>query len=321
MKATHEEIRPLLRCPCCGSELHDVDGPGLALACTASGCRCANEPFPVVNGQPALIDFEDSILERGGFVGRSGASELDRRPSRLTALRRRLMVRNMAAGDAAGRFLDLVREAAPPGTRPRVLVVGGGTVGSGAGPVHDDPAVTTVPTDVYASPHTCVVADGHRLPFADGTFHGVWIQAVLEHVLEPGRVVAEIHRVLASGGAVYADTPFLQPVHEGAFDFTRFTLSGHRWLFRDFTEVAAGMSLGAGTAVVMVLRQALRASVKAPRLGSALAMVFFWFRHLDRVGGQAAEDAACGVWFLGRRSDTPLRPRDMVTYYRARGDG
>ncbi len=44
----------------------------------------------------------------------------------------------------------------------------------------------------------------------------------------------EIHRVLKDDGIVYADTPFMQQVHEGAYDFTRFTLSGHRWLFKNF---------------------------------------------------------------------------------------
>jgi ubiquinone/menaquinone biosynthesis C-methylase UbiE len=32
----------------------------------------------------------------------------------------------------------------------------------------------------------------------------VWIQAVLEHVLDPPIVVAEIYRVLRPGGLVYA---------------------------------------------------------------------------------------------------------------------
>jgi ubiquinone/menaquinone biosynthesis C-methylase UbiE len=69
------------------------------------------------------------------------------------------------------------------------------------------------------------VADGHQLPIADGSVDGVWIQAVLEHVLDPSIVVQEIHRVLTPGGVVYAETPFMQPVHEGAYDFTRFSLS------------------------------------------------------------------------------------------------
>ena len=69
---------------------------------------------------------------------------------------------------------------------------------------------------------------------------------MLEHVLDPAQVVAEIHRVLGKDGVVFANTPFMQQVHEGAYDFTRFTLSGHRWLFRNFDLLEAGTSAGVG---------------------------------------------------------------------------
>ena len=44
-----------------------------------------------------------------------------------------------------------------------------------------------------------------------------------------------------SDGVVYAETPFLQAVHEGPWDFTRFTESGHRWLFRAFERLDSGV--------------------------------------------------------------------------------
>ncbi len=53
-------------------------------------------------------------------------------------------------------------------------------------------------------------------------------------MLEPERVVSEIARVLKPAGMVYSEIPFMQQVHEGAYDFTRFTDSGQRWLFRQF---------------------------------------------------------------------------------------
>jgi len=56
---------------------------------------------------------------------------------------------------------------------------------SGAGELYNDPSIELVGIDVYASPHTHLLADAHRLPFVDRVFDGVWIQAVLEHVLEP----------------------------------------------------------------------------------------------------------------------------------------
>ena len=71
---------------------------------------------------------------------------------------------------------------------------------------------------------------------------------MLEHVLEPELVVAEIHRVLMPDGLVYAGTPFMQQVHEGPYDFMRFTESGHRWLFRRFERLASGATGGPGAA-------------------------------------------------------------------------
>ena len=106
---------------------------------------------------------------------------------------------------------------------PTLLVIGGGAIGAGAEELYAAPNVRVVGRDVYASSNTQVVADGHFLPFRDGVFDGVWIQAVLEHVLDPPALVAEIHRVLKPSGLVYADTPFMQQVHEQAYDFTRFT--------------------------------------------------------------------------------------------------
>jgi hypothetical protein len=32
----------------------------------------------------------------------------------------------------------------------------------------------------------------------------------------------------------------MQQVHERAYDFSRFTQSGHRWLFKRFSEINAG---------------------------------------------------------------------------------
>ena len=72
-------------------------------------------------------------------------------------------------------------------------------------------------------------------------------------MLEPGRWCAEIHRVLKPGGLVYAETPFMQQVHEGAYDFTRFTESGHRYLFARFDLIDSGVTAGAGTQLLWSL--------------------------------------------------------------------
>src|SRR5690606_38382329 len=115
--------------------------------------------------------------------------------------------------------------------------------------------------DVYSSPEVDFIADGHEIPIRSGSVDAVIVQAVLEHVLDPQKVVDEIHRVLKPQGLVYAETPFMQQVHEGPYDFTRFTESGHRWLFRRFARIDSGALRGPGTALLWSVRYAITATL------------------------------------------------------------
>ena len=94
--------------------------------------------------------------------------------------------------------------------------------------------------DIYASPTVDLICDAHYLPLEGEYYDAVWIQAVLEHVVQPELVVHEIHRVLKPDGIVYAETPFMQQVNEGAYDFTRYTVLGHRYLFKKFSLIDRG---------------------------------------------------------------------------------
>jgi SAM-dependent methyltransferase len=211
-------------------------------------------------------------------------------------------------------MIELARKHTPV---PRILVVGGGAVGGWMQAIYGDSGVEIVGTDVYASVHTTIVADGHMLPFKDGSFDIVIAQAVLEHVLEPQRVVDEIHRVLRPDGFVYAETPFIQQVHEGAYDFTRFTRSGHRWLFRRFHELEAISVGGAGGALMWSIRHYFLASGLSTKAALFLTLPFVPLRFMQRFARpQANADGALGHCFMGRRaSEAVIRPVDLVDYY------
>jgi SAM-dependent methyltransferase len=287
--------------------------------CSSPACGYNKAGFPVVNGQPVLIDFATSIFDRAMYRGDSG-SALHRDVSRRSLgsrLHRLGFGKNPVAVTNCRRFLDLLKENSE---RPLVLVIGGGTIGSGAKELYGDPSIELIGTDVYASPHTVLVADAHQLPFEDGMFDGVWIQAVLEHVLEPETMVAQIHRVMRSSGLVYAEAPFMQQVHERAYDFSRFTRSGHRWLFRRFTEISAGPVGGPGVALIWSIRYFLRALGAGDKLSRLIALPFFWIRLFDIFArGRATSDAASDFFFLGRRADQAIDPHSMPGYYDRQG--
>jgi SAM-dependent methyltransferase len=209
--------------------------------------------------------------------------------------------------------------------RSRVLVVGGATTGIGFDGLLADARVECTETDIAFGPRTQIICDAHVLPFADGVFDAVVCQAVLEHVLDPGQVVSEIHRVLVNDGLVYSEVPFMQQVHGGAQDVTRFTLLGHRRLFRYFDELASGVQGGPGMALAWSLWYFIRAATTT-RIGRGVAMLtarllFFWLPLLDvwLAGRPGASDAASGTFLLGRRRSQPLGDREILDSYRGAG--
>src|SRR3954468_10340290 len=116
----------LFICPRCASPIRqEKDG----WHCAGSSCRYADEPFPVVAGVPALVDFEHSVLDADRLRAAEGASEV-RRAGLPAPLRHLMPPANTTAPANVARMLDLLRaDAAAAGRRARVLVVGGGAVG------------------------------------------------------------------------------------------------------------------------------------------------------------------------------------------------
>jgi SAM-dependent methyltransferase len=78
-----------------------------------------------------------------------------------------------------------------------------------------------------------VLADAHSLPFPEGSFDGILLLEVLEHLRHPAQVVAEASRCLKGGGILAASTPFLYPLHDEPHDFCRLSKYGLEKLFPD----------------------------------------------------------------------------------------
>lgn len=306
-----DAIGPLLACPRCRSPL--LSGSG-AFHCTAADCPYHPAgSFPTVGRWPVLVDFERSVLRREQVDLTGGTalprSAVDRLPPALRGLWKPV---NRAAVRNVDRLLRSL-----PGPVPVVLIVGGATVGNGVAALYREPGVQVIGFDILAGPYTQFVADAHQVPLADRCADAVVVQAVLEHVLDPGLVVAEIHRVLKDEGLVYAETPFLQQVHAGRYDFARFTASGHRYLFRRFAEIDAGTVAGPGTQLLWSVDHLVRGLSRSATAGRLVRALLFWLRWLDRaVPAGYAADSASAQYFLGRKRDQEMSPDEAVGYYR-----
>lgn len=205
---------------------------------------------------------------------------------------------------------------------PRVLVVGGRILGCGINDLFNVKAIQAVETDIQLGPRTELVCDAHALPFRNGAFDAVIIQAVLEHVFDPVQCVEEISRVLVEHGYVYAETPFMQQVHDAPYDFHRFTYLGHRRLFRHFTEIESGPIAGPGTALFWAYVSFLssfsdRKYIKAVLLRLAL-FTGFWIKYFDYflINKKGSWDGASVYYFMGRKCGTHLSDQELIALLR-----
>jgi SAM-dependent methyltransferase/uncharacterized protein YbaR (Trm112 family) len=304
---------PLLACPYDKAPLH-IQGD--VLVCSEPAC---GRQFPLVDGIPILINSEHSLFTIEDFTAKRPTT-VDVRPS----FKRRLwkafnrfvpsLSHNPHAAANYERFRDLALKRS---ANPLVLTVGAGELGEGMDRIINDSRFTFVDCDVYINDRVHAVADAHDLPFLSQSFDGVICQAVLEHVLDPQCCVNEIHRVLKPGGLVYAEVPFIQQVHMQGYDFTRFTLSGCRRLFRDFQEISAGALGGPGMALAWSISHFVGSFSSAPLWSTFRAAVLpfflFWIKYFDYfLKSPKATDAASASYFLGSRAETPVPDREIL---------
>ncbi len=308
------DVQSMLICPACGGRLDETSS---GLHCGAAGCR---REYPVVDGVPLLIAEEKSVFSIVDLLAQYEAfahpkSGLKEKIGRFIPE----ISKNVKAEVNYRKFVDLL----PAGGAPaHVLVLGCGDLGEGMDILVSEAGIELVETDVAWSGRTALICDAHSIPFQDESFDGVVVQAVLEHVVDPYVCVAEIWRVLKKDALVYAETPFMQQVHGGAYDFTRFTPLGHRRLFRRFAEIESGAVGGGGMALAWTYQYFLMslAATRGLRAGLKLfaRLTSFWLKYLDLllINRPGTLDAAAGVYFLGRKSQETLSDRELIGLYR-----
>ncbi|HUQ94538.1 MAG TPA: methyltransferase domain-containing protein [Bryobacteraceae bacterium] len=302
-----------LRCPACGGDITVTENE---IHCKSTVC---SRGYPIVDGIPVLIDeskclftVEEIVSQHKSFFGsRSKAKEFV-----WTALP--TLSKNIKAATNFRCFASLLGDSA------RVLVVGAGTEGEGFQALRES-RIILIETDISLGPRANLVCDAHDIPFANETFDGCVIQAVLQHVVDPYRCVSEIHRVLKPAGLVYAETPFMQQVHGGRYDFTRFSHRGHRRLFRYFEEVESGVACGPAMAFAWAYQYFLICLFRS-NFAQNIVFVFarltsFWLKYLDHVliNRPNALYSASGFYFIGRKVTEPISDKKLVFEYPSAG--
>ncbi|MBL1221994.1 class I SAM-dependent methyltransferase [Chryseobacterium sp. L7] len=103
-------------------------------------------------------------------------------------------------------------------------------LGSGSSDLGED----LLNVDLLPYENVDIICDIENIPFKDNSVDYIINIAVLEHVPNPQKVIAEIHRILKPGGKIYCFIPFMQPFHASPYDFQRFTYEGMKHQFKEF---------------------------------------------------------------------------------------
>ncbi len=317
----HSQIRlsasaqKFLRCPVCRAELERL---GDQFRCIDVECATV---FPIVEGVPVLINEKASIFSINDIVRQAGITG-DSRQNMFRKIASTVIPsisKNIKSKQHYDRFSKLLLRRS---NAPKVLILGGSILGQGMQSLLLYPSLELIETDVSFGPRTALVCDAHDIPFADESIEGVIIQAVLEHVVDPCLCVEEIHRVLKKQGLVYAETPFMQQVHSGRYDFTRFTHLGHRRLFRRFEELDSGAVCGPGMALAWSYHYFLlsftRSRISKRLVGAFACLTAFYLKYCDYflIDKSGALDAASSYYFIGQKSSKVLPDRDLIKLYR-----
>ncbi len=304
-------IKHLLRCPECHQAPLSIDVAKKEII----SCRFCGTTYPIVSGRPIFLKKDNTLFNTEDYYNLPQKKDSARKgflhfmPSASVNLSSRKILTK----------ISLLLQKLPEAT---CLVVGAGKqrICLESYFCHDA-SIKLIFTDIDIDADVDIFCDGHDLPFVDESFDAVITTAVLEHVLYPERVASEIMRVLKVDGLLYSELPFIQQVHEGAYDFTRYTLSGHRRLFNWIKEIDAGMVAGPGTALVWSFENFILAFSCSPfyrKISKLLTRVLLgWIKYFDYILVQkaAAMDGASCTYLFGKKVKSVVADTWVINNY------
>lgn len=103
------------------------------------------------------------------------------------------------------------------------------------------PGKVLVGSDIQPGPGVDEILDLHELALPDSSVGTALLFDTVEHVRDPWRALAELHRCLVPGGIVIMTSHWYFPIHAYPDDYWRFTASAFRELFRRYTSISVEM--------------------------------------------------------------------------------
>jgi SAM-dependent methyltransferase/uncharacterized protein YbaR (Trm112 family) len=310
------EVEKKINCPICHSSL---DYHYQNYQCQNYSCQTT---YPIIDGVPILINENVSIFTIEDYLNYRGTYFDLKSENKIKKFIRQNLPDIDINIKAKENYQKLEEILLSRSQNPVVLILGGSVLGNGIESIINNPKIEFVESDVSFGGRTKLIFDAHSMPFADKSFDAVIVQAVLEHVVDPWCCVEEIFRVLKDDGLVYAETPFMQQVHGGCYDFTRFTYLGHRRLFRKFEEICSGAGCGPSMALAWSYKYFLF-SFSCSKLWRKIIewvvrLTIFPLKYLDYllIDKNGTLDAASGYYFLGKKSEYILSDKELIKLYK-----
>jgi len=163
--------------------------------------------------------------------------------------------------------------------------------------------------DIFNYENVDLTCDIMNLPIKDSSVDYVFNIAVLEHVPEPEKAVAEIYRILKPGGYIYTVFPFMQGFHASPYDFSRRTSEGLKYLHKEFEKEELSCLGGPTSGMLWILQDwiaiVLSFGIKPLHkiLHMLLVVLTFPLKFLDLLFKHypTAENISSGFIYIGKK--------------------
>jgi SAM-dependent methyltransferase len=310
--ANKTPIFQIIRCPKCFSyEIDAENAQNSHLKCASCGTSYLSS-----KGRPVLLSPENEIFKSIDYhnLQDEGSHKFKNHMKRILP--------KLSVNMSREKILTTFIKKSQSNSDPLVLVIGCGNQRAELeNLIKGNDATKIIYTDVDVNSDADIFCDAHNQPFQNLTFDIVITTAVMEHVMYPEQVAKEIIRILKIDGLLYSELPFMQQVHEGAYDFTRYSLSGHKRLFNRISVIKCGIVAGPATALVWAIESFLLAFIKSNKsimlVKIFVRLIFSWIKYFDYilVHHPSAIDGASCTYIWGTKNSKAVTDISIIREY------